>query len=667
MAGDPYKYFRLEARELVEQLGKGALELERGAGAELVGRLLRHAHTLKGAARVVRRRDIADHAHAIEDALAPLRDSSGQASPEVVSRVLALLDEITQAVTALDTQASPASSPVEATPIVRAELGEMDALLDGILETSSHVGALHAVADDLESATRLTEALAAQLAAGSDRDAAKRRELVEALRDLVRRCDRELRGGIERTTRELGQVRDTAEQLRLVPAATLLASLERTAHDAAHTLGKQVTFEGRGGDVRLDAHVLAEIQGALVQLVRNAVAHGIELPHERTAKRKPPAGRVVIEIERVGRRARFTCRDDGRGLDLDAVRRAASARGVASASTLQAAEVVSLLLRGGITTTARVTEVAGRGVGLDVVRTACEKLGGDVSVETVAGSGTMFELLVPISLASIEALVVEAAGVHVALPLDRVRATRRIRASEITRAESGEAVVHEGMTIPLLRLAQIVSGDSAASRARGAWPIVVIEAAGATAAIAADHLAETAPIIVRPVPEIAGTDAIVAGAALDRDGNPRLVLDAAELVAAAQRARAFDVVAETKRHAILVIDDSLTTRMLEQSILESAGYEVDTAISGEHGLDAARKRRYSLFLVDVEMPGIDGFTFIERIRADPELRDIPAILVTSRAEADDRLRGQRVGAQGYIVKSEFDQADLLARIERMVS
>lgn len=667
MAGDPYKYFRLEARELVEQLGKGALELERGGSAELVGRLLRHAHTLKGAARVVRKADIADRAHAIEDALAPLRDGSTRATSEVVARVLALVDEIARAITELDAQPSPAATAVEATPIVRAELGEMDALLDGIIETSSHVGALHAVAGELESAVRLTDVLAAQLSTGGGRDAAKRRELVEALRDLIRRCERELRGGIERTTRELGQVRDTAEQLRLVPAATLLGSLERTAHDAAHTLGKQVTFEGRGGDVRLDAHVLAEIQGALVQLVRNAVAHGIEPPHERIAKRKPPAGRVVVEIERVGRRARFTCRDDGRGLDLDAVRRAASARGVASASTLQAAEVVSLLLRGGITTTARVTEVAGRGVGLDVVRTACERLGGEVSVETGAGTGTAFELRVPISLASIEALVVEAAGVHVALPLDRVRATRRIRAAEIMRTNSGEAVVHEGHTIPLLRLAPIVSADGAASQARGAWAIVVIEAAGGTAAIAADHLAGTAPIIVRPVPEVAGTDAIVAGAALDGDGNPRLVLDPAELVAAAQRARAIDVVAEAKRHAILVIDDSLTTRMLEQSILESAGYEVDTAISGEHGLDAARKRRYSLFLVDVEMPGIDGFTFIERIRADPELRDIPAILVTSRADAEDRLRGERVGAQGYIVKSEFDQADLLARIERMVS
>lgn len=679
MASDPYKYFRLEARELVEQLGKGSLELERGGDAELIARLLRQAHTLKGAARVVRQVEIAELAHGIEDAYTPLRDGRASATSELVGRVLAMIDEITRALSRLDAPAAAVGSTrsaaeptstrfeADAPPVVRAELAEMDALLDGILETNARVGALRTTADDLAGALQLADALVAQLAARDGQGGPKRRDLAESLREHLRRCEGELRGGIERTARELGQVRDTAEQLRLVPAALLLGSLERTARDTAQAIGKQIVFEGRGGDVRLDAYVLSAIQGALVQLVRNAVAHGIESPADRVALRKPAAGQVLVEVERLGGRLRFTCRDDGGGLDLEAVRRAARARGVAAADALDARAITSLLLHGGISTSTRVTEVSGRGVGLDVVRAACERLGGEVRVETVAGAGTRFELLVPMSLTSIEALIVEAGGARAALPLDAVRATRRISRSEVAVTSHGEAVIHGDQTVPLLRLAPVVLGDAGASRARDAWAVIVIEVGEAVTAIAVDHLEGTASIVVRPVPESAAADPVVAGAALDVEGNPRLVLDPGELVAAAHRDRAPETVSQPARHAILVVDDSLTTRMLEQSILESAGYEVDTAISGEHGLEAARKRRYALFLVDVEMPGIDGFTFIERVRSDPELRHIPAILVTSRAAPEDRLRGDRVGAQGYIVKSEFDQADLLARIERMVS
>jgi two-component system chemotaxis sensor kinase CheA len=194
---------------------------------------------------------------------------------------------------------------------------------------------------------------------------------------------------------------------------------------------------------------------------------------------------------------------------------------------------------------------------------------------------------------------------------------------------------------------------------------VIVTAAGGTVAVGVDRLRGTSTVVVRPIAEVARASATIAGAALDAEGNPQLVLDPEGLVAEARRARA-PAASRAMRHRILVVDDSLTTRMLEQSILESAGYDVDTAVSGELALDAGRARPYSLFLVDVEMPGIDGFTFIERVRADPSMRDTPAILVTSRSSPDDRQRGEAVGAQGYIVKSEFDQAELLAHIRRLV-
>ncbi|HVV86024.1 MAG TPA: response regulator, partial [Kofleriaceae bacterium] len=194
----------------------------------------------------------------------------------------------------------------------------------------------------------------------------------------------------------------------------------------------------------------------------------------------------------------------------------------------------------------------------------------------------------------------------------------------------------------------------------------VVEAGGGLAAIGADRLLGAASVVLRPLPAAAPADPVVAGASFDTDGNPQLVLDPAALVARVRSLRAPAPVAAPGRRRILVVDDSLTTRMLEQSILESAGYDVELAVSGEDGLEALQRGGHALMLVDVEMPGIDGFTVVERLRADPALRHLPAILVTSRSAPEDLARGRAVGASGYLVKSAFDQAELLGLIARLL-
>src|ERR1700730_2692508 len=405
-----------------------------------------------------------------------------------------------------------------------------------------------------------------------------------------------------------------------------------------------------------------------VRSFRSSAAHGIESEGERKVAGKPATGRIVVNVSRRGRYIVFECRDDGRGVDLDAVRRVALQRGLtgSAAKALSAEDLVRMLLRGGISTSKTVTDVSGRGIGLDVVREAVERLGGEVVFRTDPGVGTTFELVIPPSLASMEALMVEAgeAGIATAIPLDAVRSTVRIAANEISRAATGASILYQHMAIAFIPLSTAL--DGARWSADRIWTGVVVAGSGGLAAIGVDRLSGTARIVVRPLPERMAASPIVAGARLDAESNPQLVLDPDGLVAAAQRGDAGEIDATPQRRPVLVVDDSLTTRMLEQSILESAGYEADVALSGEEALDTVRRKRYALILVDVEMPGMDGFTFIERIRADLTLRDIPAILVTSRAEPEDRQRGRDVGAQGYIVKSEFDQAELLAMIRPLM-
>jgi two-component system chemotaxis sensor kinase CheA len=246
-----------------------------------------------------------------------------------------------------------------------------------------------------------------------------------------------------------------------------------------------------------------------------------------------------------------------------------------------------------------------------------------------------------------------------------VQRTLRHGAQEIARTAQGDSMVYDGKVIPFISLSRLLQ-PAAPSRTGRSGCAVIVHGAGAAAAIGVDRLLGTAGVVLRPLPEFAPATRVVAGASLDMEGNPQIVLDPDGLVSEAQRAGPQAPQREAERMAVLVVDDSLTTRMLEQSILESAGYIVHAVASAEDGLEQARRHRYALFLVDVEMPGMDGFTFIERTRADSTLRDVPAILVTSRSSPEDRQRGKEVGAQDYIVKSEFVQAEFLQRVQQLV-
>jgi len=681
---DKYKYFRIEARELLEGLGKDMLALERGnSGKDLVGRILRLAHTLKGASRVVKQPEIAELAHAIEDAFAPYREQPEAVPPERVNQALGLLDTISTRVSSLDlpvvTATAEAARPVaeEFFETVRVEIAEADKLLDSVSEASVQLTALRREAGSLDRTRKLAgnlreclELRASGNALAPASDPVKARALAEELCSHLEHLERNVTTRTGQVAAEFAQVRDAANRLRLLPAKTVFASLERAVRDAAQSLRKEVTFTLFGGEIRLDAHVLAALRDALLHVVRNAVAHGIESPPERAASGKPAQGRVELRVERRANRAAFICRDDGCGIDVEAVRRVAVLRGLASvqdAASMSMKEVVRIMMKGGVSTSKAVDEVSGRGIGLDVVRETVTRLKGEVTIRSDHGQGTTVEICVPVSLSSLAALEVDASGTVAAFSLDAVREIKLIPDHDIARSATRESIVYNGKVIPFITLATALRREAVTDRKRRSWTTVVLEASSGIAAFGVDRLLGTSNIIVKPLPALAFAEPVVVGASLDTEGNPQLVLDPEGLIAAAGREvmRTIKPVS-VERTAVLVVDDSLTTRMLEQSILESAGYEVDLATSGEEGLDKARKRQYGLFLVDVEMPGIDGFEFVSRTQDDALLRTVPAILVTSRSALEDRRRGEQVGARGYIVKGEFDQGHLLKKIRELV-
>ncbi len=653
MATDPYRYFRIEARELLDQLARGLLALEREdseAAAATVALLLRLAHTFKGAARVVRLPQLAEGAHALEELLSPLREPGHRPESGRIEALLAQLDALESGLAAL---AAPGltgpSAPQPTLPPEQPAAPRLEALrppseaLDTLL---AGVDQSHLQLQPLQQALQLARASRAALGVGDPE-----------VQGLLLRLERQLETGLTRLELELQGLREQAEQLRLLPAEALFAPLERAARDAACEQGKALRFVARGGALRLEAELLDGLRPALLQLVRNALAHGIESPAKRQAAGKPAEGELRLEVERCGRQVRFVCSDDGAGLDLPALRQAARAKGWPEAEGEEAA-LLQRLLQGGLSTAARVDGLAGRGVGLDLVRDAAARLGARLSLSHEPGRGTRVELLAPLRLAALDTLLVEAGGRRLHLPLQAVQ--RVLPASAL--GENG--LSHEDQLLPYADLAQALAPGAAPGHLGS---VVLLAVGDQRAALGVERLGGAACVLLRPAPVLHPDSALVAGVTLDANQHPRLVLDPAALVAHAQacRGRPQRPPAATPAPLVLVVDDSLTTRMLEQSILESAGYRVDLAVSAEQALAAAQRQRYDLFLVDVEMPGMDGFGFIERTRADPQLREVPAILLSSREAPEDKRRGQAVGASAYIVKSEFAQQDFLRQVRAL--
>ena len=683
MAKDPYKYFRVEARELLEGLTQGALDLEKGGGgADVVPRLLRSAHTLKGAARVVRQPEIAELAHRIEDALGAggggeaTSRASGDVCLRLVDAIAARLAELGGAgeddAARRGGRRTPPRTDDDHADTLRVDVAELDALEIAAAESAVHLDAIREGARAAIDVRRTAPALVQLSAGGPDRgaDGSRVRALVADLELALERMGAGLGRGIERAEKEIAGVRDAVLRLRLVPAQSMFGPLERAARDAALATGRPISFEAAGGETRIDAHVLGAARSALMHVVRNAVAHGGEPEAVRRASRKPPALRVQILVERRGDRVAFVCSDDGGGVDVEAVRRAAVRRGTAhaAAAALDEHQVLRLILDGGLTTTGTVTEVAGRGIGLDVVRETAAALKGQVDIRSERGRGTSVELCVPVSLWSLAVIIVSTAGQSAAIPLEAVRGTLRVRPEELARTADGETVLHEGMPVVFSSLERALGERTPARDEEMVRTAVLVEAEGSVVALSVARVIGAANVMMRPLPAMLQVEPVVLGATLDARGDAQLVLDPSGLVRAARSAAApaQDRPAR-RRRPVLVVDDSLTTRMLEQSILESAGYEVEVASSAEEALAAAtaKPRFYGLFMVDVEMPGMDGFEFVARTRADDVLRETPAILVTSRGSTEDRKRGERVGARGYIVKGEFDQAHLLGLVREL--
>jgi two-component system chemotaxis sensor kinase CheA len=496
--------------------------------------------------------------------------------------------------------------------------------------------------------------------------------------EAARRDLSELRRKLEADARRMAQLtadlHEDVRRTRMLPLSTVFGAFPRMVRRLARDRGKEVALSIAGGEIEVDRAVLGQIKDPLMHLLRNCVDHGIEAPEVRAGAGKPTAGTISVSASQRGDSLVVEVADDGSGVNVERVRTNAVKKGLlaqAAAAELSDREAISLIFRSGLSTSPVITDLSGRGVGLDVVREAVERLHGSVEVESRPRLGTTFSLSLPVSMSTMFCLLIEAGGGTFALPASSVERIIRVGPEETQRVEERETVRVDGFPVVLARLSDAL-GVKALSDSQSApgQPVVVLGLQRRRAAFRVDRLRGTHELVIKSLPAPLLRVRHVTGATVVGAGEVALILSAADLMASLERSSRPTLAPAsppaTEPATILVVEDSLTTRTLEKNILETAGYRVRVASDGAEALNLLQSSSCGLVVADIEMPRMDGFELTARIRADQRYRDLPVVLVTSRDSREDRERGTRVGADAYIVKRGFDQDRLLETIRRLI-
>lgn len=719
-----------ELDEQVRAMNADLLALEAEPGTtEPLKSLFRAAHTVKGAAHAAGVPLVEAVCHALETLLADARDGRAALGRQQFALLFSAVDALDDAgrrlagggdltgsplaamARRLESDGPPHAPPVAfaptssaspAAPTTGAEVRpaadarapegplrvgaeKLDALVASTGQLLASAGAIAGHAPDLEA---LGEAVSNW--AGEWRRTSRRLRLVlersgapaslahsltdadDQLQRVVRETSR-LAAAATRDSRRLTRVAsdlaDGVRKLRMRPFAEACEALPRAVRDLSVANGKEVRLELAGADVEVDRTVLDGLREAILHMVRNGVDHGIESPAVRERAGKPRSGVINVAAVVRGDRIAVTVADDGAGLDLDAIRTRLARLGHPVPTTEQ--ELARTLFDDGFTTRSEATVVSGRGVGLDLVRVSVGRLGGSVDVTWTSGKGTAFTIEAPLTLATIHAVLV-AQGTHVfAVPSAAVERLVRLKPEDIKHANGRAVITSVGAPVPLVTLARLLGAPFVERALTGLTPVVMVAAAGRRVAVGVEELLTEQDLVVRPLR--AARAPLVTGAAILGTGRPALVLHPAAIVAAGVEhggSPAIDSAASPgaarARRRILVVDDSITTRTLEQSILEAAGYDVHTAVDGADGWRLLQEHGADLVISDVEMPRMDGFALCAAVRSSKRFAGLPVILVTALETPEHRARGLEVGADAYIGKSGFDQERLLETIRQLI-
>jgi chemotaxis protein histidine kinase CheA len=472
----------------------------------------------------------------------------------------------------------------------------------------------------------------------------------------------------------LRDIFDSMLEIKLTPLSTIYSVYPRFVRDYAHKSGKKIRLFLRGGDIQLDKNVIEKINEPLIHLVRNACDHGIEEPPARVAAGKDETGTLIIEANKKGNRVEIAIRDDGRGLSRERIVAAAVRRGLvdaAKAAELEDADVWAFIFEPSFSTASSVSDISGRGIGMDIVNKVIHQLNGSVRIETHSGQGTAILLEFPISIFTNRVMLLTEGGRPYAIPSNLIRRIVQLRPGDIQFKHDYAVVVHEGEIYTVAKLSQVLGG--ARDWGRGGKPLTLIlpKTTDKKIGIVVDSIQSESEVIIKELGPFLGKRRFVYGIVIGERGDLQIVLDMHDIVQSEEFTRKVKILrapeaAGAGPKTILVVDDSLLVREMEKNVLESAGFHVVTAVNGLDGVNKAISHKFDLILGDIEMPEMDGFEMIEQIRRIEEYKLTPIIVLSTREREEDKIRGIKVGANAWLLKHNFEDREFLNVIRNFI-
>ncbi|MBF0103353.1 MAG: response regulator, partial [Desulfobacterales bacterium] len=726
---DKYKYFKIEATEIIENLTKGLLELEkRSEDPGLIQDMFRYAHTLKGAANVVKLAEISKIAHKMEDRLVLVRDKKQPVTSEMITLLLdgaSVIQEMIEAVkqgksddsvdatgilerlqvTPSNDLPIPDKKPIESTPsapkvssqesipilapaiepkkfeILQAEKEDKKKSSKPASMSLQHetVRISHT---DMDKLTNLSnEILINHLRLKNNVESLRRfsrnkiserwqwrfikesisSDYIDSMLDDFEKLVNDLEVGLDRAYFFSNEMNDIIMNTRLIAVETYLYFYKKAIRDLSLETNRQVEFTIEGDDLLLDRSILDQIREPLYHILRNSIIHGIESPTERIQHQKPSAGKLLLRFEKIDDQVNIVCEDDGRGLDPEKLKTIAIEKKLidpVSASKLTVKEAQELILQSGFSSAERITELAGRGVGMDVVQASVSNMGGTLSIQSQKGVLTRFTITVPMLMNMIDTFMVDVLKHNVLIPLRDVLETCIIQKTDIVHETGKPMFIFNGNPIPIVPLCDIL-GIGHLEEWSKKLRIIILKHKFDSMALIVNEFCGKKTILLKNLDNLLKCIPMIKSATILENGDPAFVLNIASLF---ERMKGLPIhissaVFESQKQfvgSILVVDDSLTTRTNLYEILNGDGYQVELAKSGEEALEILDSTSFDLILTDVEMPGINGFQLAEKIRNRPETKDTPIVILTSLASDIDKRKGIQVGANAYIVKGSFD-------------
>ena len=723
-----------ECRDRLKSLGAALLRLEQMPGAaDAIAEALREAHSIKGSALMLGFTDISQISHQLEDLFVAAKTNAGLLDGDAfdvifagVDRVSARIEELARGqmdaievgdiCEQLAALLQPGSDPqtkilTKDGPIANAgsdprtvrgadpgtgarKAAEVRQSLRVPVEKLDRLAHLapEMVVQSLKAFERHTELRRLERMLSQLRDRAREARLAPETSDLDRGAQlAEHADALDAVTRRMREflvsfsddrvrlnliteeLRQNVSELTMLPVASVFDAFPRAVRDLARTFGKEIELEIRGRETELDKKIIEQIAEPLIHLIRNAVDHGIESPEVRERLGKPPAGHLILSTEQQGNRILITLKDDGCGIDLQMLRAVATKRQLATAGDIDRwspEQLLDLIFQPGFSTRSSATDVSGRGVGMDVVKSVVERLGGAVRVQSEIDKGTSITLNLPLSLALLRVVLLEAGEELFAMPTAAIRRIIQVGSAGIGQLQQGPVADVDGETIPLTPLSAMLHVP--ASPAADRHTVIVAEGSDGRFGILVEAVHEEQELVFKELRGPLRNQKTFTGAALLGNGDIVPILDVNALFELASRAPSLAAPPMSLRRSaprirrVLVVDDSLVAGELQKNILLAAGYESEIANDGIEALESLHRKEWDLVVADVDMPRMTGFELTERIRADEQFREIPVIIVTSRDTVDDRRRGFEVGADAYVLKREFDQSQLLDTVRRLI-